>query len=575
MSKAKSIITSFQVIIVLLALAGAYVAINGGITPHLWDDGVAIRNVVADSAAGEAGIVAPEPNSAPTSRERVLEMNGVKINDISDYYDFVSKLEPRKNVRVKTNLGLYKLKTREAIEIRSLGETEIINVSYDVFNNETNETSIEYKLEEVNKTENVSMGTESLGLSVYDSPKTNINKGLDLQGGIRVLLQPEEFLEESDMQILIDNMKTRLNVYGLSDMVVRETKDLSGNQYVMVEIPGAQEEDVKDLLSKQGKFEAVIGNTTVFRGGDAITHVCRTADCSGINSRQGCGQSGDQWACSFMFAISLSPESARNQAAATGKLDVYTDESGEKYLTEKLGFYLDDVLVNELAINAGLKGKAETDIAISGPGYGRTREEAITNTLDNMNKLQTILITGSLPTKLDVVKTDAISPVFGEQFVNNALLMGLFALLSVGVVILIRYRSLKIALPIIVTSFIEVGVLLGFAAFARNFMTIDLAAIAGIIISVGSGVDHLIVITDETLRGSAQSYDWKKKIKEAFTIVFVAYFTTLAAMIPLGWAGAGMLKGFAITTIVGVSIGVLIARPAYAKVIEILLKKSN
>ena len=51
-----------------------------------------------------------------------------------------------------------------------------------------------------------------------------------------------------------------------------------------------------------------------------------------------------------------------------------------------------------------------------------------------------------------------------------------------------------------------------------------------------------------------------------------AYFTTVVAMVPLLFAGAGLLKGFAIISIIGVSIGVFITRPVYAKVIEILLR---
>ena len=52
-----------------------------------------------------------------------------------------------------------------------------------------------------------------------------------------------------------------------------------------------------------------------------------------------------------------------------------------------------------------------------------------------------------------------------------------------------------------------------------------------------------------------------------------AYMTTLVGMMPLLWAGAGLLKGFALTTIAGISFGVLIARPAYAIVIEKLLRE--
>jgi len=53
----------------------------------------------------------------------------------------------------------------------------------------------------------------------------------------------------------------------------------------------------------------------------------------------------------------------------------------------------------------------------------------------------------------------------------------------------------------------------------------------------------------------------------------VAYLCLVVAMIPLFYAGAGMIKGFALTTIVGVTIGVLITRPAFAKFIEVLVNE--
>ena len=111
--------------------------------------------------------------------------------------------------------------------------------------------------------------------------------------------------------------------------------------------------------------------------------------------------------------------------------------------------------------------------------------------------------------------------------------------------------------------------MLGFAALVG--WNLDLASLAGIIIMVGTGVDHLIIITDESLKGK-YIYDWKEKIKRAMFIVMAAYFTTLVGMIPLWFAGAGLLKGFAFTTIVGISFGVLVARPAYAATIEVLLR---
>ena len=233
---------------------------------------------------------------------------------------------------------------------------------------------------------------------------------------------------------------------------------------------------------------------------------------------------------------------------------------------------LHNQLVDQLNIGAELKGKAITDIQISGSGVGITQQEASADALKNMKKLQTILITGSLPVKLEIIKTDTISPILGEQFVKNAFVVLGMSVLAVVVVLLIFYRNFTIAIPILLTSLTEVYLVLGVAAVIG--WTIDMAAIAGIIAAVGTGVNDQIIITDEALRGdSRRVYNWKDKIKNAFFIIFGAYFTLVVAMLPLVFAGAGLLKGFAITTILGVSIGVFITRPAYAAAVEILMKE--
>ena len=64
----------------------------------------------------------------------------------------------------------------------------------------------------------------------------------------------------------------------------------------------------------------------------------------------------------------------------------------------------------------------------------------------------------------------------------------------------------------------------------------------------------------------------KEKVKRAFLIIMLAYLTVVVAMIPLIFAGAGLLKGFAITTIIGVTIGVFVTRPAYSAFVEIMMR---
>jgi len=577
--KIKQMLKSVRIIVLLVFIVLSIVAIH----PNPDAEGVAIRSVMRNSSASLAGIQSPSPSSTPMSKERVLEINNEPVNDVKTYTELVSGLKPNRTVQIKTSAGLYQLKTKPLLNItyldewenQTIEETFTVNKTFKLKNGTSEEREVNETLNrtvEVQKTLTDVIGTEDIGLSVYDAPTTNIKKGLDLQGGTRVLLTPEKKIDSSDMEVVISNLKERLNVFGLSDVIVREASDLEGNQYVLIEIAGANQEEVRDLISKQGKFEAKVGNNTVFRGGNDVTYVCRSADCSGIDPNRGCGQSSpNQWACSFRFAISLSPAAAQKQAEATKNLEIIVEEKGDEYLSEKLYLYLDDALVDELNIGADLRGKAATDIMISGSGIGATQQDAVFDALKNMKRLQTILITGSLPVKMEVQKTDAISPVLGNDFVKNALIMAIASILAVSLVVFIRYRQIKIAIPMLLTMVSEVILIMGVAALIQ--WNIDMAAIAGIIVAVGTGVDDQIVIADETLRGESQKFGWKERIKRAFFIIMVAYFSGVASMVPLLFAGAGLLKGFALTTILGISIGVFITRPAYAAMVETLLKK--
>jgi len=413
-----------------------------------------------------------------------------------------------------------------------------------------------------------------LGLSVADVPRSNIRLGLDLSGGTRVVLKPETRITESDLDLVVAHITQRLNVYGLSDIIVRTARDLSGDDFIIVEIAGADRDEVQRLLASQGKFEGRIGNNTVFRGGSDITFVCRSPDCMGPrNGVCSVVEGGSQ--CLFAFGITLTPEAAERQAAVTRNLSVLSDLGGA-YLSQPLDLFLDDELVTSLQIAADLKGRAVTQIEITGAGSGPTQQAARVAAGDSMKQLQTVLVTGSLPVKREIVKTDGISPAIGSEFVKNALLLGVLSILAVAIVLVIRYRQPLISIPIVITMLSEITIVMGFAGLTG--WNLDLAAIAAIVIAIGSGVDDQIVMIDETLNdklGKERRRSWKERIGMAFLIVLISYFTLASAMIPLFFAGAGLLRGFAITTLVGITAGVLITRPAFAQFMEILLKKDD
>jgi preprotein translocase subunit SecD len=563
----KPMFRSWKVWVLILTILFAIIALH----PNPWNSGVAIRSVAKDSSAALAGISNPSPSTPPMSREVVKSINNVPILTVHDYEEFMSKIVPGTTVTIKTNRDLYRVEVRPKYEIITLNETELQNYSEQFYNSTSNKTVNITKTRVVNKTLQKEIGFEDVGLKVYKAPTTNIRMGLDLQGGTRVMLKPETQLNKTDIDTLVENMKERLNVYGLSDIVVKPTSDLSGQTFILVEIAGASDQEVKDLISKQGKFEAKISNNTVFRGGQDIKQVCKTAECSYIER---CSAVSSGYACRFNFAITISTDAAEKQAFYTKDLGVIV-ENGEPFLTENIDLYLDDGLFDSLRIGESLKGRATTDISISGSGVGVTEQDALLDAQKNMKRLQTVLITGSLPVKLEIVKTDNISPTLGNEFVDNTIFVGIIAMILVIGLVVIRYRNLVFSIPVAITLIAEVIILLGAASLIG--WNLDLIAIAGIIIAIGTGVDSQLVIIDE-LSGKhkdSMSLGWKDKIKNAFFIVMASYFTLVVAMVPLMFAGAGLLKGFAITTIIGVSIGAFITRPAFAVIAEHLLRNKE
>ena len=482
------------------------------IFPLTFSSGVKIASVAFNSSAAESGLRAGQIITS-------VDSNSVK--SVEDYNQIISKfpLEEKTKLIIGTNEGEFVLFSETAPDI-----------------------------------------------TVSDVAYTRIKTGLDLSGGARALVKPEIPVSQTEIQDLIAITSNRLNEFGIIDVSVRAISDLSGENYMLVEIAGSTPAELEQLIGQQGKFEAKIGNETVFIGGEQdITYVARTGDQAGIYSC-GLGQDGSQF-CSFRFAISLSEAAASRHSTITCQLGY--DATNPQYLEKKLDLYLDDKLIDSLFIGRDLKCSKTTQIQISGSGQGVTREAAYDSALANMKKLQTVLITGSLPYKLEIVKIDSISPTLGKEFTENLFLLGVIVFAIVSLIIFIRYRKIKLTLAVILTMFSEAFLTLAVAALLK--WNLDAPSIAGIIAGIGTGVNDQIVIIDEALHDVKRSL--KERIKSAFFIILGAFFTIIAAMLPLFWAGAGMLKGFAFTTIIGVTIGILITRPAFAEIIKNILKE--
>ncbi len=538
-------------IIVLLASALA-------IAPN-FQKGVIIKSIEPNSTAAEQGL---KPGMI------IKSLNGEAVNNFDDYSKIINSVFPN----ATTNL------TKTASFVSSSDNTIKTNDT-NLSQNETlqNKTLQNNTLENIDSGDKTKLiiGTKDAEVILFISkppeitvgniPSSRIKTGLDLSGGARALVKPENIsVSKSEINDLVTITGNRLNTFGIADVSVRAVTDLSGNNFMLVEVAGASPSDLRELVSKQGKFEAKIGNETVFIGGEEdITYVARTGDQSGIYS---CSAYQDGEVCSFRFAISLSEKAAKRHANITNQLGV--NSTNPEYLDKKLDLYLDGKLVDSLFIGKDLKGSATTQIAISGSGVGPARKEAYDAAMYNMKQLQTVLITGSLPYKLEIVKLDTISPSLGREFTKNILFLGLIVFLAVSIAIFLKYRRIKVTLAVILTMFSEAFITLAIAALIN--WNLDAPSIAGIIAGMGTGINDQIVILDEATFDRKSSL--KERIKNAFFVILSAFSLVVIAMLPLFWAGAGMLKGFALTTIIGVSVGILVTRPAFADIIKLIIK---
>jgi len=463
-------------------------------------------------------------------------------------------------------------------------------------------------------------GSEVFNVSADRVPNSNLKFGLDIQGGTRALLKPQN-VTNTTIDDTISTLQTRIDVYGLRQTEFRKI-DMSGEKYIMVSIAGGTPQEIENLLTRKGDFMATIPltlnegstfNLGKFLAGENKKFTVETVINSSIRINGETYDLGESFnldgiefklknitgkeaviegqvftskdivnvgippeasilqksgsGYSYQFGVSIAPEGAKRFAEMTQNLNTIPSTSGEGSLSEKIHLYLDQKEFDALSISSGLRGKEVTNPVIT--GYGNTREEAV----KSRDTLKAVLKSGDLPTKVEIVSIDQLNSTLGESYLYMIAMAGLAAITLVSAVIFIRYRKVMISIGVIATMIFEVVIILGFAALTQ--WNLSALALAGLIAAIGFGVDNQIFIVDETVK-KQEKYSVREGIKRAYFMILGSGASTICAMIPILVLGFGIFKeigGFALTTIAGVLVGILITRPAFSKYVEWLSEK--
>lgn len=342
-------------------------------------------------------------------------------------------------------------------------------------------------------------------------------------------------------------LEDKLNKLGIKEIPIRTV----GDNYVLIDLAGVDITTAREIAAKPGKFEIRIqvkGNET--------EHVLYGNEITGVGVPE--KERDGAWGVSFVLS-DAGAAALRDAALQYGAVTNPGAHNLIMYLDENIVF--NAPLAPELAKNIQ---SIPVKNLVARTGLGE----------DGQNKardLQIHLRAGALPVNVEVLGSGQVSAELGSKFKEQVLIAGIIALILVAIVVGLRYKQPNIIIPMLATSFSEVIIILGFTALVG--FQLDLATITGIIAVIGTGIDHLIIITDEVLAGGAMppSKVYQSRLTKAFAIIFSAAATVLVAMSPLLVMGFGALKGFAVITIVGVLIGVFIARPAYAVIIQGML----
>jgi preprotein translocase subunit SecD len=394
----------------------------------------------------------------------------------------------------------------------------------------------------------------------------SVRLGLDLRGGIQVLLRAAEPVERSVMQTAAGVIERRINGLGVAESVVQ----LSGNDRIIVEIPGIDNpEQAIETLRGTGKLEFIdtkgeflapgtivrttgspnpvaLRPTATVTGTEEITPTVpegpiyesitdgKDLDLNSVQPPQIAGQSlTNQFAVPFAFT----GESAR-------RLEQFTAAN----IQRPMCIVLDNQVFSCPVVQAALIGG---------------RGEITTSTRQDAEQIYTQLKYGALPVPLQVESSRTVSASLGQGSVDASIVAGLVGLLTVALFMILFYR-----LPgFLATVALLLYTVISFALYQLIPVTLTLPGIAGFILSIGVAVDANVLIfarlKEELRRGRSLNASIDSAFVEAWPAIrdsSVATLITCTILFMFGNTfGVSLIKGFALTLGLGILLSLFTA----------------
>jgi len=382
----------------------------------------------------------------------------------------------------------------------------------------------------------------------------------------------EEGVSAVTRQSAVNVLRQKINEAGLSGGTVQSVTTATDQHFILIEVPNENQSTVRDLVDSRGQVLV-----QAYHQNENGTYVRTTIMTSDDLQQVGAAQQPEQGGAPQVPVV---VRDDRAEEVQQGFRDTGLAQDGGTRCRYNeapnstdpcILIVQDEQVINSFGVQDGLADSMRSGEWAKDPSFVLS-----TRNFSEAQQVAVNLRAGALPAQLDVGQDGEgslmyVSPSQSEGFKTDSLIAGIAAVLAVSGVVFARYGQVEVAGPMIVTAMSEVVILLGLAA-AIGY-PLDLSVIAGFIAAIGTGVDDLIIIADEVMsEGDVNSRRvFQSRFRKAFWVIGAAAATTIIALSPLAVLSLGDLKGFAIFTILGVIVGVLITRPAYGDILRALL----
>lgn len=421
---------------------------------------------------------------------------------------------------------------------------------------------------------------------MFMPPQEKVNQGLDIQGGLSVVLSANstdgEDVTSDDMEKSRAIIESRVNALGASEATVQ----VQGSNQILVQIPGLSDtETALSTIGKTGKLE--------FARADSFTN---PEDQAAIKN----GTYIQQQKYTDDFGNSFASDQVTYRSVQSGTYTpLITGENITRVTVDKASETGTDYAVNltldsegsaafaqatkELAPTKGqivivLDGQIQSAPAVQ--SEITTGEVSITGgyTLEEAQSLQTVLESGSLPVSFQYEQSQVVGPTLGQDALKSGVIVALLGLLLVILYLLFFYHGLGVltAAAMLVFAVLYLGLLATLSAF--GLFSLSLAGVAGIVLTIGMAADSSILVLErfreEIRMGRSVKAASLTGVRHAIETSIDADLVTLVSALTLFFLASASVKGFGLTLALGIICDIVMMLILKAPLVRLLAPHS-